>query len=376
MAKKLSPKPIPLFKVFMPKEVNKAVLKTLHSGYLSEGERVKEFREKVRKFLGTENVVPVSSCTMALKIAYNLAGVGPGTQVISTPLTSICTNAPILELGANIVWADCEPKTGIIDPSKLEALITRKTKAIVVLHKDGDLAKMDEILAIAKKHNVKVVEDAAHAYGAKYKNKKVGTIGDFTCFSFQAIKQLTTADGGVLVCKDEQDYLLAKKLKWLGLDKENLKPGIGTWENDISVVGYKGNMNDLSATIGTVQMKYAPKILKQYHDNGALYTKLLKNTSSVTLVDRVDDAYPTHWVYTFLTDKREEVILALKKEGIMSAVVHPRNDNYSVFKKFSRKLPGVDYYEKHELSLPCGWWVSKEDIKRIVEIIKKTHEKQ
>lgn len=371
MAKRISSKPIPLFKVFMPKEVDKVVLKTLHSGYLSEGERVKEFREKVRKYLGTEYVVPMSSCTMALKVAYKLCGVGPGTQVISTPLTSICTNAPILELGADIVWADCEPKTGMIDPEKLEALITDKTRAIAVLHKDGDLAKMDEILAIAKAHNIKVIEDAAHAYGAKYKGKKVGTIGDFTCFSFQAIKQLTTGDGGVLVCKDEKDYLLAKKLKWLGLDKENLKLGIGTWENDIEVVGYKGNMNDLSATIGTIQMKYAPKVLKQYHDNGALYSKLLKNISGVTLVDRVDGAYPTHWVYTFLTEKREKIISALKEAGIASAVVHPRNDNYSVFKKYSRKLPGVDYYEKKELSLPCGWWVSKEDIKRIVEIIKK-----
>src|SRR3989338_570522 len=244
-------KTIPLFKVFMPNSVGRTVLKTLRSGYIAEGTRVKEFADQVAKFIGNHPyVVPVSSCTMALTIAYELAGIKRGDEVISTPLTCIATNTPLLQLGAKIVWADCEPKTGMVDPKKLGAIITLKTKAIVVLHKDGDLAKMDEILAIARKHKLKVIEDAAHVFGAKYRGRMIGTISDYTCFSFQAIKHVTTGDGGAVVCKNERDYKRARKLKWFGLDKEAPHVHKNIWMDDIDIVGYKGNMNDIAASIG------------------------------------------------------------------------------------------------------------------------------
>lgn len=364
-------KNIPLFKVFMPPEVDDMIIKTLHSGYLAEGERVKEFRQKIREFLGTEFVVPMSSCTMALQISYRLAGVGPGDEVISVPLTSICTNAPIVSLGAKIVWADCEPSTGMTDPAQLESLITKKTKAIVVLHKDGDLAKMDEILAIAKKHKIKVIEDAAHALGATYKGRKVGTIGDYTCFSLQAIKQITTGDGGFLTCKTEEDFALAKKLKWLGLDKESLPPGGNTWANDISVVGYKGNMNDIAATIGLATWPHVEEIISKCNRNGELYNQLLAGMPGVTVLDRQKDCFSVYWTYIALFKNRDKVMKALNAAGVSAMHVHPRNDVYSIFKESKRVLPGVDYFDKHELSLPVGWWVLEEDIRMIVDVIKK-----
>jgi dTDP-4-amino-4,6-dideoxygalactose transaminase len=364
-------KQIPLYKVFMPVEVDAEVIKTLHSGYLSEGERVKEFREKARNFLGTQYVVPMSSCTMALTISYVLAGVQAGDEVISTPLTCIATNTPIVQMGAHIVWADCDPKTGMVDPAKLEDLITPKTKAIVVLHKDGDLARMNEIIAIAKKHGVKVIEDAAHAFGASYEGKSVGTLGDYTCFSLQAIKHITTGDGGILTCKTEEDFLKAKKLKWLGLDKEVLPPGKNAWLNDIDVAGYKGNMNDLAATIGSVQMNYAKDVIGKFNKNGEIYNNLFKDVPGVELITRSEKDYATYWTYVVLVPNRDRIIAALATEGVASGVVHPRNDAYSVFKKFKRDLPGVDAFSARELSLPCGWWVEEEDIKNIVAIIKK-----
>lgn len=355
----------------MPNDADEEVLKTLHSGYLSEGEKVKQFRQSVRDYIGNEFVVPMNSCTTALTISYVLAGVKPGDEVITTPVTCIATNTPILNLEANIVWADCEPKTGMVDPACLEPLITQKTKAIAILHKDGDLAKMDEITAIAKKHNIKVIEDAAHAFGAKYKNTMIGNIGDYTCFSLQAIKHITTGDGGILACKNEEDYALAKKLKWLGVDKEILPAGRNTWLNDITVVGYKGNMNDLAATIGLVQMKYIDDILARYNKNGALYNSLLKGIPGVELIERGEGNFPTYWTYALLVENRGKIVAALQAEGVASGVVHPRNDNYSIFSRFKRPLPGVDYFSARELSLPCGWWVEEEDIHNIVEIIKK-----
>jgi len=361
-------KNIPLFKVHMPQSVNEPLLKTLHSGYLSEGERVKEFKEIMSVYLDNEYVIPVSNCTMALTISYRVSGVKQGDEVISTPLTCIATNTPLINIGAKIVWSDVNPKTGMIDASKLESIITPKTKAIVVLHKDGDLAEMDKIKEIATKYGLKIIEDAAHALGGSYKGIKVGNIGDFTCFSLQAIKQITTADGGLLVCNNEEDYKLAKKYKWLGVDKEN---SVGNpWFNDIEISGYKANMNDLTATIGIEQMKYVNDVIDIYHRNGELYSELLKGVEGVDLIDREKDSYSTYWTYVILTDKREKIIESLKNEGISASVVHPRNDNYSIFKDFKRELPGVEEFSKRELSLPCGFWVSKEDINKIVKIIK------
>jgi len=354
----------------MPAESGRAVLNVLHSGYIAEGPKVKEFGETVARFIGNPYVVPVSSCTMALTIAYRLAGIGQGDEVISIPLTCIATNTPLLELGAKIIWADCEPSTGMLDPKKLKSLITKKTKAIVVLHKDGDLAKMDEILAVAKKHKLKVIEDAAHVFGAKYRGRLVGNTADYTCFSFQAIKHLTTGDGGAIVCKTKEDYQGARKLKWFGLDKEAPHSNKNIWMDDITMLGYKGNMNDISATIGIVQLKHLPRIIEKFHKNGELYNKLLKGVPGVSLVERDPENYSTYWAYTLLAENRDRIIHALEKEGIVSGVIHPRNDAYSIFKKFRRALPGVDYYADRELSIPCGWWVKRGDIIKIVKIIK------
>jgi dTDP-4-amino-4,6-dideoxygalactose transaminase len=259
----------------------------------------------------------------------------------------------------------------MIDPKSAEALITPKTRAIVVLHKDGDLAEMDELLAIGKKYNIKIIEDAAHAFGAKYKDRTVGTMGDYTCFSLQAVKQVTTGDGGFLTVKTEEDFLLAKRLKWFGMDKEVLPPGVGPYEVDISVLGYKGNINDIAATIGVEQMKFAPEILAKYHKNGRRYSELLKDVSGVELLPRSDENYETFWTYVALVDNRDKVVAALKEEGIASGIIHPRNDKYSVFGKYKKDLLGVDAFVAREISLPCGWWVEDEDIQRIVEVIKK-----
>ncbi len=362
-------KRIPLFKVFVPESADRLVLKTLHSGYIAGGETVRKFENAASTFLGNPRVVSVSSCTMALTIAYELAGIGPDDEVISTPLTCIATNLPLLKLGAKIVWADVEPTTGMVDPKELSSLITKKTKAIVVLHKDGDLAKMDEILSVARKHNLKVIEDAAHVFGAKYQGRMVGTFGDYACFSFQAIKHVTTGDGGLLAVRTEADYRKARKLRWFGIDKDAPHRNENIWMDDIDVAGYKGNMNDIAAAIGLAEMRYAKKLIASYHKNGELYTKLLRGIPGVTLVERNPRNYPTYWAYTLLVENRDSVMAALKKAGVASSVIHPRNDVYSIFTESKRDLPGVQYYAERELSVPCGWWVTEKDVKKIAKII-------
>jgi dTDP-4-amino-4,6-dideoxygalactose transaminase len=359
---------LPLFKVFMPETVSQALNETLFSGYIAEGEKTTQFTKLVSQFIENPRTVLTNSCTTSLLIAYRLSDVGPGDEVITTPLTSIATNVPILTLGAKPVWADVDPETGLSDPKDIEKLITKRTKAIVLLHKDGDSANIDEIIQIAKKHNIKLIEDAAHAFGASYNGKKIGNHGDFICFSFQAIKQITTGDGGAIICKDEELYLRAKKLKWFGIDHDNMGPN--PWGNDVTEIGYKGNMNDISATIGIEQTKNIDQTIDSFHKNGELYSELLKNIPGITILKRDPGAYSTYWTYVMLADKRDELMKMLNENGIDAKLVHPRNDVWSIFKESKRDLPNVDYFEKHEISLPCGWWVTREDVQEVCELIK------
>jgi perosamine synthetase len=361
---------IPLFKVFMPENITTSLEKTLYSGYLTEGPRAAEFTEKVSEFIENPLTITMNSCTMALHIAYRLAGVTHGSEVISTALTSIASNVPILSLGAKPVWADVEKETGMVDPDSIEELVTEKTKAILVLHKEGDLAKLNEINSIAKKYNLKVIEDAAHAFGASYKGAKVGNTSDYACFSFQAIKQITCADGGALSFKNEDDYWRARKMKWFGFDKAKRGPG-NPWLQDVPEWGYKGDLNDVLATIGIEQMKHAKSVISKYHRNGKLYENTLANVPGLLNIRRESDCYSTYWGYTILVENREGLVTRLQEEGVQSMQIHPRNDRWSMFESSKRELPGVDYFDDRELSIPCGWWVTEEDVHKISDIIKK-----
>ena len=237
----------------MPPEASSMMSQTLESGFLAEGARVKEFSSEIAKFIGNPRVVPVSSCTMALTIAFKLSGVGPGTEVISTPLTCVAGNEPIRMLGAKPVWADVDRRTGMLTADKIEPLINSNTRAIYILHKEGAPAEVEEIYSLAKSHNIRVIEDAAHAFGAKRKDKRIGSFGDFVCFSFQAIKHITTGDGGAL-CAGMKMILSEQK-------NSNGSALIETQELDamfgvrISMIGIWGNMNDIAGTLGLAQIK-------------------------------------------------------------------------------------------------------------------------
>lgn len=365
-------KNIPLFKVYMPDGIGKEMEKTLFSGYIAEGKKTGEFRDKVAGFINNPRTALVNSGTTAIQIAYHLSSVGPGDEVISTPLTSIATNVPILHRGAKPVWADVNPESGISDIKDIERLVNRKTKAILILHKDGDIEKLNELVKLAKEANIPLIEDAAHAFGALYDGRKIGNHGDFICFSFQAIKHITTGDGGALSVKDEKIYDSVKKLKWFGVDHDKIS-GKNPWLDDIENVGYKGNMNDIASTIGIEQIKNVDWIVKRFHENGEYYNQLLEGNTGIKVLARDPKAYSTYWTYTFLSEKRDGLIKYLNSIGIGASLVHPRNDVWSIFKDSRRNLSNVDYFTSREVSIPSGWWVEKEDIEMISDIIIKFH---
>lgn len=357
---------IPLFKVHVPSAVDRPLLDTLHSGYITQGQKVEEFESRVAAFLGTDNVVSLNSGTSALTLAMRLAGIGPGDEVISTAMTCTATNLPVLSLGGKLVFADVDPVNGNINAESIQKLINKKTKAILFVDWGGMPADLEEIVSIARAHDLKVIEDAAHAFGAEYKGKKVGTIADFTCFSLQAIKHITTGDGGILTTLDPKDAERAKVLRWFGIDRS--KSGLDSRiDQDIEEYGYKFHMNDLNATIGIVQMDHINRILKSHYDNAMHYHDKLDKY--FVRQHEGQDRRSAWWLYTLLLPSKQDrdaFKAHAEKHGVMVNQVHKRNDEYTVFKPFKRKgLDGLDYFADRMICIPVHWGLSSMELDQI-----------
>ncbi len=359
---------IPLIKPFIPppQKLMPRLEEILYSGYIAEGEATLEFEAKLSELIGNLYCLTMNSGTAALHIALILAGVKKGDEVISTALTAEPTNTTIALMGAKVVFADVDINTGLISADSIEKCITEKTKAIMVVHYAGMVCDMHRINALSQKYNIPVIEDAAHAFMSRFNGKYIGNNSHYTCFSFQAIKHLTTVDGGLLCLKNEEEYHRARKLRWFGLDKH-----VPRSENNITEAGFKYHMNNVNATIGLVQLECLQKNVSRYIENGKYYDKALKETQGVTLIPYYNDTEPSYWLYTLKVERRDDFIEMLKQNGVAASPLHLRNDRHSVFIAQPGKTPSLDvFYEKY-VHIPCGWWVTDADREKIVELIKK-----
>lgn len=343
-----------------------AIEQVLYSGYVAAGEATRRFEKEIGEYLGNPYVLALNSGTSALHIALLILNVGPGDEIISTPMTAEPTNTTIAVTGAKVVWADVDPETGLASPLSIREKITNKTKAIMLVHYAGMVCDMDEINKISKEFNIPVIEDAAHAFGSKYNGKIVGSNSRFTCYSFQAIKQLTTVDGGAISFTNPEDMAEAKKLRWFGLDR-----GVSRLENDIKRAGYKYEMNNVNATIGSVQLKNYPDILESYIRNGKYFDRELAGVNGVALVPYYKNTEPSYWLYTMRVERRDDFIKMMEKNGITASPLHHRTDTHSVFAESKCDLPGMDKFYSEFVHIPCGWWVNDETREKIVEIIKR-----
>jgi perosamine synthetase len=369
----------PLFKVHIDKDSALDQLgNVFESGYINEGVQVTELNKKFCEILEHNNLICVNSGTSALTLALKLAGVSFGDEVISTAMTCLATNTPIENLGAKLVWADIDPNSGSIDPDDVARKITSRTKAVMCVAWAGNPCDLDKLNKVCKKAGVKLIQDAAHAFGAKWNGESIAKHADFTCYSFQAIKHISCGDGGALVCNDDSKFKLAKKLKWFGLDREESKDEKGNWKGqswsvDIheEEVGFKFNMNNVSAAIGLSQLPHLNKILNGHKKNGLLYDKLFINNSVIFPLKRPKESCSSFWVYTVLIKdesiNRDELLKKLNNEGIQAGLVHVPNDDYSCWRSQKTDLPGVRYFANRQISLPVGWWLNSNDIEFIAK---------
>lgn len=359
------------FITHITEKANKNVQNILKSTFISAGKEADKFEEALREKIGLINPVTLNSGTSALQLALDLAGIKEGDEVIIPPQTFVATGLVVLMQKAKPVFADIQIDTGNISPDSVKEKITSKTKAIIPVHYGGYPCDMDEINNIGEEYNLTVIEDAAHAFGASYKSKPVGSISRFTAFSFQAIKMLTTGDGGALCCLNESDYKRCKAKRWFGIDRENSLPSIlGERVYDISEIGYKYHMNDIAAAVGLGNLVDIKTVINKHKKNATKYFRELKNVSGINLLNYNDDRESTYWLFTMLVERREDFIRALKSRDIPASVVHLRIDKNSIFGKMDKSLENMNVFNEKQVAIPVHSKLSSDDLEKIIQSIK------
>lgn len=358
-----------LFHPHIPKNAEKYVNDTLRSRWIGQGPKVDKFEQDFStKFCDKNECLAVGSGTDALHLAYMLAGLKKGDEVIAPVFTCTATNIPFLYMGVTIKFADVDINTLNISVEHVEKLITPKTKAIVFVHYGGFPCDLDKLNEIARKNKLVLIEDAAHALGAIYKGNSIGSISDFTMFSFQAIKHLTTGDGGMLAVKDSTLRPLGERLRWFGIDRSSKQKGI--WENDIRDIGYKYQMTDISASLGLAALEEFDETLEHRINLFNTYCELLHDNGKIQIIGNQLPENSRHaaWMFTILVDNREALMNKLREFNIESAQVHYRNDRYSIFGGRGT-FPNMDYVEDKYLVLPLHTKLDLDDVKYICNVI-------
>lgn len=387
---------IDLFKVYMAESSASEVAKVLQSGYIGQGPKVDEFEKNLRQYLERDYVITLNSGTSGLHLALALLkrpanntsmdgyslyenhwpGIQDGDEVLATPLTCTASNFPILANGLKIKWVDIDPQTLNMDLDDLERKITSKTKAIMLVHWGGYPNDLDRIKQIQNKayqlygFSPAVIEDGAHSFGSKYKGKHLGNHGNIVMYSFQAIKHITSIDGGALVLPHRDLYTRAKLMRWYGIDREGNRKDFRC-ETDIEEWGYKFHMNDVCATVGIENLKHVDSIITRHQENAKYYDIHLQNVDKVTLLTRHHGHESSFWIYSMIVEDRDAFMKHMKNCGIVVSQVHERNDKHTCVREYKTPLPTLDKVIGKVVSIPVGWWVTDEDREYIVNCIKK-----
>ena len=361
-------------------EINE-VLDTLRSGWLTTGPKTKRFEEEFAQYVGAKHAIAVNSCTGGLHISLAAMGIGPGDEVITTPFTFISTVNVILHVGAKPVFVDIKDDFNI-NEALIEDAITERTKAILPVHYSGQPAEMDTIMDIAHRYGLFVLEDAAHAVGAEYKGRKIGTIGHMTAFSFYATKNLTTGEGGMITTDDDGLADRARKYRLHGISKDAWKryTSEGSWYYEVVLPGYKYNMTDIQASIGLHQLRKIDKFNQKRAQLSRLYTELLEDVEEIELpivhpeVKHVWHLYVIKLKLEKLKINRAQFIDELRKRGIMTSVhfipVHLHPFYREKFGYEIGKYPKAESIYQRVISLPLHTKLSEQDVEYVAKTIK------
>ena len=365
-------KSFPLFYPYVSKKSIKSIPNVLKTRWVGQGPLVDKFENIFKnKFAKTNHCVAVGSGTDALHLAYILANIKKNDEVIAPVFTCTATNIPLLYIGAKIKFADIDPQTMNISIDHVKKLVTKKTKAIIFVNYGGVPCDLLELNKLKKKYKLILIQDAAQSLGSKVGNKDITDFADFTIFSFQAIKHITSGDGGMLTFKDEKLLEKSRRIRWFGIDREK-KQG-GTWENDITEIGYKYQMTDIGARMLLDSIQDFSKIFSHRRKIFNIYKKELSKNKNIKFIDTTNKSLTnSYWLCTIILKKnRIKLQNYLRKLKIETNQVHFRNDRYKIFKKFVKnsKFPIMKKYENNYLVIPLNIKISTNDAYYIAKSI-------
>ena len=347
------------------------VRKVFATRWLGMGAWVFKFEEKLKKFTGAPHAIAVNTGTTALHLALDSIGVKKGDEVIVPSLTFVASAQAIMATGAKPVFCDIEKDTLNMDVSDMCKRITKKTRAIMPVHFRGLPCDMAAILRIARSKKIRVVEDAAHAFGSYYKGKKIGSFGDVTCFSFDPIKNITCGEGGAITTRDAKLAHLIYKKRILGIDKDtwNRYKHKRDWFYNVSTLGFRYHMSNINAAIGLVQIGKFNKFNARKREIARSYDDAFKRIKDITLLQaNYEDAAPFN--YIIKTRKRDALMAFLKERKIDSGVHYIPNHLQSFFSKFKARLPVTEKIWKEIITLPLYYEMSDKDVDRVIDAVK------
>lgn len=390
-------KNIPLFKVFMAPTAAEKVSDVLNCGFIGQGPKVEEFESKLSNTFGVDksNLITFNSATSAEHLVYhmlkkprqftinreygqdiiNWPGINSDDEVLTTPLTCTATNWPILANGLKLRWVDVDPTTLNMSLEDLKTKLSEKTKIVTVVHWGGYPVDMVELIRIQnefqRQYGFKfmIVEDSAHAIGSELDGKKIGTFDTISTFSLQAIKHITSVDGGFWISPYNELNKNAKLQRWYGIDREGPRTDFRC-ENDIEEWGFKFHMNDVSATVGIENLGHMQSIINKHRSNGKFYHESLQNVPGLTLLENSPRKNSSYWLFTMRVENRDAFMRHMSECGITTSRVHERNDKHTCVREFVESLPNVDKVTQDMICIPVGWWVTEEDRQYIVDCIK------
>ena len=358
------------------------VVATLRSGWIGTGPRVKKFEGQFASYVGARHAVALNSCTAGLHLSLIVSDIGPGDEVITSPLTWCATANVILHVGARPVFVDVDRRTGNIDANKIAATVTDKTRAIMPVHFAGRACDMDAIMEIAQKHDLRVIEDAAHALESTWKGRKVGQIGDLTSFSFYPNKNITTIEGGMVVTNDGDRAQRIRILSLGGVSSDAWKRFHAAGPTHVQVVeaGYKYNMTDVQAAIGIRQLEKVETYHRRREALWNFYAEALSDLPLTPPLPPEPDCRHAYHLYTVLVDTeharldRGALRAALKDRNIGTGLHYPALHLQPLYRQtcgtYPGQFPNAEYLSERTLSLPLSPRVSDEDARDVAAAVK------
>ena len=371
---------LPFHRALIEEEEVRAVLEVLHSGWLSTGPRVQEFQAQFARYIGADHAVAMNSCTAALHLALAAIDLSEGDEVILPTMTFASSGEVILYFNAKPVLVDCGENSFHLDPEKVAAAITPRTRAILPVHYSGYPCEMDSILSIARRHGLKVIEDAAHALPSRYKDQMVGTLGDITCFSFYATKTLTTGEGGMATTHDPElaERMRIRSLHGISKDAWKRYTAQGTWRYDILEQGYKYNLTDLQAALGLAQLAKCDAMRERRAAIAQRYTAALQSLPAYEVPSCPEHVQHSWHLYVLqvnpaaLRIHRDRVIEELKARGIGTSVHFIPLHLHTLYQRLGYRLgqfPNAEARFDRAFSLPIYPGLTTPDIDRVLSAL-------